>query len=124
MRALTRDFAVEDNFEFKSWYPLRLLPKPFARYGREGTAVTDGALFCYALATDPEAYLMLEVRVEKDTPVWQYAFARSTFYPLRATCQGKLVWEQNIDRAEGWPIDTLKQLNYSDEKVSAAPKTP
>jgi hypothetical protein len=124
MRALTREFTAEDDFEQKSWQPLRLLPKPFARYGREGAAVIDGALFSFALATDPEVYLMLEARLDKDVPVWQYAFARSTFYPVRASWKVKPVWEFNIERPAGWPIYTLYQLPYSKDKVSAEPKGP
>ena len=126
MRALTREFAMEDEFERKSWQPLRLLPKPFARYGREGSGVVDGALFCFSLTTDPEAYLMLEARLEKDkdVPVWQYAIAPSTFYPLRASWKGKPVWEHNIERPVGEPTYTLKQLPFSKETVVAEPKAP
>ena len=62
MHALTRDFGAEDDFRFQSWQPLRLLSKPFARYGKPGSDVIDGALFAYVLTTDPEVYLMIEVR--------------------------------------------------------------
>lgn len=124
MRALAREFTVEDEFERQSWQRLRLLPKPFARYGMEGSGTIDGALFCFVLTTDPEAYMMLEARVGEDGREWQYAFAPSTFYPLRASLRGKPVWERNIERPEGGPEKTLYQLRYSDEKVSAGPKAP
>ena len=45
MRVLIRDFAVLDRFQYKSWQTLRLLPKPFARYGHGGSDVIDGGLF-------------------------------------------------------------------------------
>src|SRR5262249_24802969 len=44
MRALVREFTVEDDFRRNGWQKLRLLTKPFARYGREGGDVVDGAL--------------------------------------------------------------------------------
>lgn len=121
MRALTREFKVEDNFQRESWQGLRLLPKPFARYGKADSGVLDGALFCYVLTTDPEAYLMLEARVGDQGPEWVYAFAPSTSYPLRASCKGKPVWERNIVEAEIGPNETLYQFPYSTEKVSVTP---
>jgi hypothetical protein len=124
MRALTREFAVDEAFVKESWQTLRLLPKPFARYGREGSNVLDGALFCFVLTTDPEAYLMLEARVANDIPVWQYAFARSSYSPIRASWKGKSVWEHNIVPSPGQSTHTLKQLPYSKEAVAAEPKAP
>ena len=65
------------------WQALRPMPKPFARYGKPGSALIDGAVFCFALGTDPEAYLMLEARAGKDGPEWQYAFAPRPPTPSR-----------------------------------------
>jgi hypothetical protein len=92
MRALSREFTVEDNFQHKAWQPLRQLTKPFARYGKPGSDVIDGALFCYVLTTDPEVYLMLEARQGKDGPEWQYAFAPMTTYAARSSWKGREVW--------------------------------
>ena len=60
MHALVREVTVEDHFRRESWQTLRMLSKPFARYGKPGSA---RALFAYVLTTDPEAYLMLEARL-------------------------------------------------------------
>jgi hypothetical protein len=124
LRALTRDFSIEDDFERKGWQSLRLLSRPFARYGKEGSGTIDGALFCYALTTDPEAYLMIEARAGKDGPTWEYAFAPSTGYPLRASLKAKTVWERNIEQTEGGPRRNLYQLKYSSEKITAESKSP
>jgi hypothetical protein len=93
MRDLTRDITAEDFFRNKTWQPLRMLPRPFARYGKEDSDVIDGALFAYVLTTDPEVYLMLEVHKGKDGPEWQYAFAPSSVYQVRGKVKGVEVWE-------------------------------
>ena len=93
MQALAREFSAEDFFRQESWQPLRMLTKPFARYGKPDNKATDGALFAYVLTTDPEALLMLEVRAGKDGPEWHYAFAPMTIYGLKASCKGRQVWE-------------------------------
>ena len=100
MRDLAGGFSAEDDFEQKSWQPLRLLTKPVARYGKAGTDVVDGALFAFVLTTDPEVYLMLEVRPGKGGPEWQYAFAPMTIYPVRAFWKGKEVW--SLPYREAW----------------------
>ena len=41
---------------------LRLLPKPLYRYRVNRPDLTDGALFAFVLATDPEVLLMIEAR--------------------------------------------------------------
>ena len=93
MQALAREFSAEDLFREKTWQPLRMLTKPFARYGKPDAKATDGALFAYVLTTDPEVYLMIEARVGKDGPEWQYAFAPMTIYSVRASWKGQAVWE-------------------------------
>jgi len=101
MRALTRGFVVEDDFQGQSWQTLRLLSKPFARYGKAGTDVLDGALFCFVLTTDPEVLLMLEARRGGHGFEWQYAFAPMTIYPVRASWKGKKVWEREYEWGAG-----------------------
>jgi len=92
MRALTKDFSVEDHFRQKDWQGLRLLSKPFARYGTPGTDVIDGALFAYVLTTDPEALLLVEARQADGGPEWQFAFAPMTVYAVKASWKGQEVW--------------------------------
>jgi hypothetical protein len=92
MHALTQEFTVEDDFRRQSWQTLRKLAKPFARYGKPGSAVTDGALFTYVLTTDPEVYLMLEARAGSSGLEWHYAFAPMTVYPVRGSWKGTEVW--------------------------------
>src|SRR5262249_14358770 len=92
IRALARRFTVEDDFQRKSWQPLRMLATPLLRYGKPDSDPIDGALLGYVLTTDPEAILMLEARAQGGQPRWHYAWAPMTIYPLRALLDGREVW--------------------------------
>jgi hypothetical protein len=93
MHALSQAFKASDDFKAKGWTELRILPKPIARYGEAGTELIDGGLFAFVLGTDPEVLLFLEVRKGANGPEWQYALAPMTVYAVKATHQGKPVWE-------------------------------
>jgi hypothetical protein len=92
MKALAQEFRVSDNFKNKGWSELRLLTTPVARYGKHGSKVIDGALFAFALATDPEAFVFLETREGPSGLEWQYAFAPMGCFELKGSHQGKAVW--------------------------------
>jgi hypothetical protein len=92
MRELADDFSAEHFYKGRTWNKLRLLTKPFARYGKLGSDVQDGALFCFAHGTDPEVLLMVESRPGQDGPEWQYAFAPMTGFAINAFWKRKEVW--------------------------------
>ncbi len=103
MRQLAEGFSAEHFYRGRTWNQLRLLTKPLARFGKPGSDVQDGALFCFALATDPEVLLMLESRLGKDGPEWQFAFAPMTGFAINTFWKGKAIWtkpaEANGSRA-------------------------
>jgi hypothetical protein len=92
MRAMVEGFSAEHVYKAVTRNRLRLLTKPFARYGKPGLDVQDGALFCFAHGTDPEVLLMLESRLGRDGPEWQYAFAPMTAFAVNSSWKGKEVW--------------------------------
>ena len=92
MRELADGFSAEHFYKGRTWNKLRLLTKPFARYGKPGSDVQDGALFCFAHGTDPEVLLTLESRRGKDGLEWQYAFAPMTTFAVNGSWKGKEVW--------------------------------
>ncbi len=94
MRELAEGFSAEHFYRSTTWNKLRLLTKPFARYGKPGSEVEDGALFGFAHGTDPEALLLLEARAGQAGPQWQYAFAPMTGYAVNAFWQGKEIWKK------------------------------
>jgi hypothetical protein len=74
LQALVRDFSANTVDDKGSKWPLRPLVKPLYRY--EGK--TDGALFALVQGTDPEAFVIIEVRGEGQSARWEYAAARFT----------------------------------------------
>jgi hypothetical protein len=94
MRQLAEGFSAEHHYRGTTWNQLRMLTKPFARYGKPGSDVQDGALFCFAQGTDPEAFLMLESRPGKDGSEWQFAFAPMTGFALNAFWKGRPIWSK------------------------------
>jgi hypothetical protein len=100
IRALTTEFSAEEQLDRKRWQPLRILTKPFARYGKPGTPVVDGVLLACVLTTDPEVYLMIEARQDREGPEWQYAFAPASVAPVKALLNKKEVW--SLPYREAW----------------------
>jgi hypothetical protein len=100
IRALTEEFSAEEQFERKTWQKLRILTKPFARYGKPGTPLIDGVLLACVLTTDPEVYLMIEAREGKNGPEWQYAFAPASIDPIKGLWKKKEVW--SLPYREAW----------------------
>jgi hypothetical protein len=98
MRELARQFSAEliDLREGKS--ELRLMSQPLIRYEPTAGPTQDGAIFAFAVGTDPEAMLLLEARKSGETTRWEYAFARFHFVTLTAKHNGKQVWQVEPDR--------------------------
>ncbi len=57
----------------------RLMPTPLYRYPSDMPDVTDGAIFAFAVGTDPCIYLL----VEAQSNAWRLAFARSNTKALK-----------------------------------------
>lgn len=100
MRSLARQFTGHlEDFNGNS-SQLELKPTPLYRYSSEKSGVTDGAIFSFALGTDPEVLMMIESRVgENDKPTWTYAFARFHYYRVWIKDgSGQMVWEGDQSR--------------------------
>jgi hypothetical protein len=98
MRSLARQFSVTmvDLKEEKS--ELRLMTQPLLRYEPTAGPAVDGAIFAFAVATDPEALLLLEARKNGSDLRWEFAFARFHFVTLSAQHHGKEVWRVEPDK--------------------------
>jgi hypothetical protein len=71
---------------------LRLLTTPIYRYNDKDAGVLDGAVLVFAQGTDPELFLLLEARTDKDTSQWHYALARMTSWGVEASLDERPVW--------------------------------
>lgn len=74
---------------------LRMLPRPVYQYEHDGVA--EGAIFAFVQGTDPEAFLLLEVRPRRQNGPqeyeWQFALARRTSGSLETSYDDELVWK-------------------------------
>ncbi len=98
MRNLARQFSLTmiDLTEEKT--ELRLMTQPLVRYEPTAGPAADGAIFSFAVATDPEALLILEARGSGADLRWEYALARFHFITLTAQHNGKEVWRVEADK--------------------------
>lgn len=92
MRRLARDFDVRLHDRQAGPRELRLIPQPLFRYESDAAGVVDGAIFSFAVATDPEALLLVESYKTDDGSSWRYAFARFHYWELDARLDGQAVW--------------------------------
>ena len=91
----TRFRGRVQDWDKKNPGQLRLLPKALYRYGEtKPKHVVDGAVFAFALGTDPEMLVLLEARNhEKSGELkWFYAFGSATLYHLDGFLDGVQVW--------------------------------
>jgi hypothetical protein len=88
MQALVRDFSANTVDDKGSKWPLRPLVTPLYRY--EGK--TDGVLCALVQGTDPEAFVLLEVRGEGTDARWQFAAARFTDLELHVRYKDREVF--------------------------------
>lgn len=94
MRQIAAEFTVTDKFGWDKpeTQILRLMPQPLHRYTDEAAGVVEGALFSFAMGTNPEAVLLLELVQNGDALKWQFGFAPMTIYELKATRKDEKVW--------------------------------
>lgn len=126
-----RDLAAELRAEIVGDDPqpdtdLRLLSQPLYRYPENTPGVIDGAIFAFVMATDPELFVVLELRRNESTgePTWLVAPARLTGSALRLrrgerTLWENPTWEYQRDRPYDFLYGVEKQpAALSDEGVS------
>ena len=94
MRQMAKRFSVSDNFEGREQSDeLRLLTNPLLRFGADDAETLDGALFVHAHGTDPELMIVLEAIKANDEYHWHYSLSPMTGYALKASLDGKPIWE-------------------------------
>jgi len=89
MKAIAAEFSASDDFKINpqdaepTRHELRLLTTPVYRYADSVAGIADGAVFAYVHGTDPEAFLVLELRGDKPgEEAWQYTFAPMTCWAV------------------------------------------
>jgi hypothetical protein len=93
MLELVKEFSGRETDEKGVDRDLRLLSHPLYRYEQTEGDLLDGALFTFALATDPEVFLLVEARKVDGASRWDYALCRMTTLQLRITHRDTPVWD-------------------------------
>ena len=72
----------------------RLLTQPLLRYANPQARGRDGAVFAFVEATDPEVFLLLDVRPDDAHPKgrWQFSLAKMTSQPIEVHLDDRLIW--------------------------------
>ena len=123
MRALARPFQLTLIDPREKTTDLRLAPRPLFEYAAPKVGVTDGVIFSYLVATDPEAILLIEAFDEDGKTGFRYAFARFHFWRLTANLGDKIVWDAAHDPTMNGNTfahpDTIKKVynSYHAENV-------
>lgn len=92
MQEIARDFSANTIDNKGSTWPLRALARPLYRYEGTGPELVDGGLFAMVQGNDPEAFLLLEARVDGGARIWYYGVARLTDLRLRVRLKGREVY--------------------------------
>ena len=100
-RGIIRRFAMnavvlDENYE------LRAISRPVYSYETktdDGTLL-GGSIIFFCRATDPEAFLALEVQQTDEGPRWHYAPGNFTYGPTSLKLDGKRVWQENSQSRE------------------------
>jgi hypothetical protein len=117
MRRLVRSYKVILYDLQDKPTELRFLPKPLFEYSTPRAGVTDGVMFSYVVATDPEAILLVEAFDESGKTGFRYAFARFHFQRLVAFNGDQEIWSVPLElemrgNTVGNP-NTIKQVYNS-----------
>jgi hypothetical protein len=97
MRAIAEQFSATDEFKIHfsdretTKHTLRLLPTPVYRYSDPSLEVADAAVFAFVHGTDPEVFLVLELRTGERSG-WLVAFCPMTCWEVNVMRDGKVVW--------------------------------
>jgi hypothetical protein len=99
MRNIADQFSAYDDFKIHATdtettrHELRLMRKPLYRYEAPEHGIIDGAVFAFALGTDPEVFVILEGRQGGDgTRSWDYALAAMTAWAVEVKHRDKSIW--------------------------------
>lgn len=97
MRTLARGFLGVMHTQHQGDAKLTMLPQPILRYQSPKQQIVDGAIFSFAVATDPEILLVIETKEMSDgKSVFRYAAIRSNYHALELSKDGAKVWEKPL----------------------------
>ena len=115
MRQLARPFRAELVSPKDDRTELRLISRPLIEYSSPKNGVIDGAIFSFAVATDPEVLLLIEAFEEDMNGTkragFRHAFARFHYWNVSVYDGDRKVWDAPLDKShESNPIGDKKNI--------------
>ncbi len=107
-RELAQQFSANSIDAEGGRWELRVLPQPVYQYEAiQGDARQTGAMFAVCQGTDPELWVLLEVRHDADGDHWYFACASFTDYQLQVRWSDTDIWScpkyvRGTNDAEHW----------------------
>ena len=93
MRTLAQEFTGSQTGRQRMKRDMRLLTEPLYRYENTKGELIDGGLFVFVVATDPDAFLLIEVRRTKGGAAeWRFGAARMYTETVGIAHRGREVW--------------------------------
>jgi hypothetical protein len=116
MRKIAEDFSAIVHFGFTQQeitpHNLRLLSQPVYRYS-EAEKILDGALFIFAIGTDPDVNLLIEAYQDDQGARYRYALAPVTLFQLNVRYKDVEVWSIERRMIFGSRCTKFYVLNYT-----------
>lgn len=97
---------------------MRLLPRPVHRYRCPEENIEDGAMFLFAVGTNPEVLVQVEVISGADRS-WRIGFARMTAGDVKVTRDEQTVWE--VEGVRAWDQRHNYYSYYGVDRGDVAP---
>jgi hypothetical protein len=119
MRGIVRRLSV--GIESSEESELRLMPQPLYRYPENVPGASDGAVFAFGMATDPELLVLLEANDSAEKSAWQLAFARFGNQPMTVKDSEQTVW--SCDKGVPYQRTGKYHLMWRAEQMPAEPST-
>jgi hypothetical protein len=117
MRSVARRYSVAIQVEGES--DLRLMAQPLYRYSEQTQGALDGAIFSFAMTTDPELLVLLEDREIEGKPTWHVAFARFGNKAMTVKDGEQTVW--TCEQGAPGVSDGKYYLRWRAEEMPATP---
>jgi hypothetical protein len=94
MRTLAREFTGHQTSRQRVKRDMRLLTEPLYRYENTKGDLIDGGLFVFVVATDPDAFLLIEAhRTKGGAAEWRFGATRMYTESVGIAHRGREIWK-------------------------------
>jgi len=94
IKQIAKRFSAACSYEGRGRSVARLLTKPIHEYESRKHGVVAGAIFGFAsYGTNPDGYILIELRKTPSGQEWVYGCARMTIYAVEVLLDDKPVWD-------------------------------